>query len=121
MKNLSTAHSGKHKQTGKGSPDRVLPVPATWIRVTSSRQLQPPPPSSTRSLIPETSDLVRTKALLYLDGEGGAEEELGRKKPRQRPLRPAPASECVLGKPWAGAEQVFHGSGIRLTADDPGT
>lgn len=30
-----------------------------------------PPTSPTRSLIPETSDLVQTKALPYLDGEGG--------------------------------------------------
>lgn len=78
-----------------------------------------PPTFPTRSLIPETSDLMRTNALLYLDGEGGADEELGRRKPRQRPLRPAPASECVLGKPWVGTEQVFHGSGIRLTVYDP--
>ena len=33
-----------------------------------------PPTFPTRSLIPATSDLMWTNALLYLDGEGGADE-----------------------------------------------
>lgn len=122
VNNLSIAHLGKHKQAGEGSPDRVLPVPVTWIHVVSSRQLQPP-------LQPPPPDLSFLKLLTWCRqrpfrtwmGMVGAEEELARRKRRQRPLCPAPASECVLGKPWAGTEQFFHGSGIHPTVDDPGT
>lgn len=109
------------KQARKGSPDRVLPAPVTWTHATSSRQLQPPRPP----LPPDLSFL----RLLTWCGQRPFRIWMGRVGLRRswegrsqgRALRPAPASECVLGKPWAGAEQVFHGSGILLTADGPGT